>query len=452
MIKTMNYQEAAQYLESFIDYERLENLNYKESFKLERIQAFLGQLDNPQESLRCIHIAGSKGKGSTAAFISYILKESCFKVGLYTSPHLSTFRERIRILEPGQNNGEVFEGLISKKDLIRYVEELFPVIEKFEKTSEFAPLTFFEVYTAFALLYFKEKKVDFAVLETGLGGRLDATNVVNPLVCVISPISFEHMYLLGSTLEAIAFEKTGIIKRAGQLVVSAPQEKEVDLVIEDRCAEFDAELYKVGADINFKERDCNQEYQMFDIEGLQDTYDKLKINLLGSHQLINAATAIGTVELLRNFDIIISEDEIRRGLEKTYWPGRFEIVKKEPFIVLDGAQNVASAKALILVFNKVFGSTDKILVLGICKDKDIEGVCSVLGDFADKIILTKTDNPRAADPNTLSKFIKKDKIISVTSNVTEAMNLAKDIAKRQTAILVAGSLYLVGEARKLCLN
>ena len=214
----MTYPETTRYLESFINYEKIPAYPYKESLKLERIKNFLAAIDNPQNALKCIHIAGTKGKGSTCAFVAYILRAAGYKVGLYTSPHLSDFRERIRILSYQSSAFSSqpvvdFEGMISKNELTGLVEKLKPEIEKYNKNSKYGPLSFFEVYTTLAFIYFKEKKVDFAVLETGLGGRLDATNVVEPLVAAITPISYEHTQKLGVTLREIAAEKAGIIKR-----------------------------------------------------------------------------------------------------------------------------------------------------------------------------------------------------------------------------------------------
>ncbi|MBL7131423.1 MAG: bifunctional folylpolyglutamate synthase/dihydrofolate synthase [Candidatus Omnitrophica bacterium] len=465
----MHFKEAIGYLESFPDYERIANYPYKKSFDLDRVRSFLETLDNPHRDLRCIHIAGTKGKGSTAAFVAYILREAGFKVGLYTSPHLNSFRERIRILgqklsafaealspsasadahRSSKRRWADFEGMVSEENLSIYTDKIRSCVKKFSANSEFSPLTFFEVYTALALLYFKEKDVDFAVLETGLGGRLDATNVVDPLVCGITQISLEHTQLLGHTLEQIAAEKVGIIKQKGQIVVSSPQEKQADRVIQRRCDEYQAKLYRVGKDINFIEGSFNQEHQVFDAEGLFNKYANLKIKLLGRHQLVNATTAIGIIELMRNFNINISKEKIREGLEATIWPGRFEIINKAPYIVLDGAQNIASVNALKETLNRIFGSKNKVLVLGISKDKDIEGMCRILGDISDRVILTQADNPRAADPNILHSFIKRDKIIGITSSVKEAIDLVKKNVKKEDIIVVTGSLFLVGEARKI---
>ena len=274
----MAYPETKRYLESLANYEKYKSYPYEESLDPERIKGFLDVLGDPQRGLRCIHIAGTKGKGSTAVFIAYILREAGFRVGLYTSPHLSDFRERIRILEPyragvqehppawfdfahpgppGAGKGARaqaldFEGMISRQSLSRLVKKLKPAIHRYNRNSKYGPLTFFEVYTAIAFLYFKERRSGFAVLEAGLGGRLDATNAARASVCAITPVSYEHTQLLGSTLAKIAAEKAGIIKDPDSVVVSAPQEGEAAQVIRRRCGRIGAKLYEVGRDIKLK--------------------------------------------------------------------------------------------------------------------------------------------------------------------------------------------------------
>ncbi|MDD5027141.1 MAG: Mur ligase family protein, partial [Candidatus Omnitrophica bacterium] len=297
----MSYPEAIRYLESLSNYEIISQYPYQEVFKLERIQAFLGLIANPESSLRCIHVAGSKGKGSTCAFLTYILREAGFRTGLYTSPHLADFRERIRILLPGPKSLKShteFEGMISRARLAQLVSRLKPFIEKYNRTSKFGPLTFFEVYTVLAFLYFQEEKVDFAVLETGLGGRLDATNVVTPLVSVITPISYEHTDKLGRTLKKIAAEKAGIIKGRNSVVISAVQKKEALAVIRDKCRKKGAELFVTGKNITFR-----GSAKRFTVRGLYADYNDLKIRLCGSHQLENACIALAAIESLRRHNI-----------------------------------------------------------------------------------------------------------------------------------------------------
>lgn len=457
----MDYQKTIAYLEAFINYEKVSAYYYKESLKLERMKGFLRVIGNPQDSLRCIHVAGSKGKGSTCAFIAYILREAGFKTGLYTSPHLSDFRERIRILrqrkQGHENTRTDFEGMISKRDLTAFTEKLKSKIDKYSKFSQYGPLSFFEVYTALAFVYFRDKKTDFVVLETGLGGRLDATNTAESLVSVLTPISYEHRDKLGNTLRAIAGEKAGIIKSRSLIVISAPQKKEAIQVIRNKCRETGAKLYEIGKDVvpivspfikgGTKER--------FSVKGIFGAYPGLKINLIGRHQVVNAVTAVAAVEALQLKGVDISVDSINRGLYNTLWPGRCEIISKKPWVVLDGAQNAASAEVLRKAVTRSLIYARLILILGMSNDKDIKGVCSRLCDLADKIILTQADNPRAANADMIEEKIvsarnlKPRTAIMKTGNVREALNLAKKNAGEKDLILIAGSLFVVGEARQL---
>ena len=418
----MAYLQALKYLNSFIDYEKLNNYAYNKAFGLERVKALLAALGNPQDDLRCIHVAGTKGKGSTCAFIAYALCECGYKVGLYTSPHLSDFRERIRILSKkskvkSQKSCKDFEGMISKQDLARLVEQIMAI-----PTYEVGMVTFFEIYTALAFLYFKEKDVDFAVFETGLGGRLDATNAVNPLVSVITPISLEHTQYLGNTLRKIAAEKAGIIKAQSVKrkvqslrVVIAPQRREVLEVIRKKCKQTGARLYEVK---NYKRR---------------------KLRLLGEHQQMNAEVAANAVEGL------CSRKGIENGLKNTIWPGRCEVVHRKPLVVLDGAQNVASVQALKKTIRDNFRYKRLILVFGVSADKDIKGMAKELRGFSDEVVLTKSINPRAANPKDLVKYFTAAR---VTDNTKEAKKMAESLTGKEDLILVTGSLFVVGEVRR----
>ncbi|MCX5714823.1 MAG: bifunctional folylpolyglutamate synthase/dihydrofolate synthase [Candidatus Omnitrophica bacterium] len=428
----MTYPQAIQYLESFINYERLVDWPYKQSFQLDGFKAFLETIGNPQDSLHCIHIAGSKGKGSTCAFIAYILREAGFKVGLYTSPHLYDFRERIRVLTRDSVCSD-FSGMVAKKRLASLVQRVRPAIEKHNKISKYGPLSFFEVYTALAFIYFKEEKVDFAVLETGLGGRLDATNTQEALVSVITPISYEHTHLLGNTLREIARQKAGIIKNRESIVITAPQEKQVLAVIRDRCKKVGAQIFEVGKDIKILRP------------------QNFRIRLVGRHQLINATVAKGAVEALGNFGFNVEAGLIRKGLYNTVWPGRCEVVSRQPLIVLDGAQNAASSSVLKKAITQNFKYNKLILVLGVSQDKDIAGICNELYSLAGEIILTRSNNPRAASVENIQKLV--DSPVTKTKDVKQALSLAKLKAGPKDLILVTGSLFVVGEARKLiCVN
>jgi len=439
----MTYPAAVRYLDCLANYEKNTNYSYKETLKLARIQDFLSVIGNPQESLRVIHISGTKGKGSTCAFAAYILREAGFCVGLYTSPHLNDFRERIRILWPVVSRARTakdFEGQISKRELSCLVKELKPAVNKYNRHCRYGPLSFFEVYTAIAFLYFKRRQVDFVVLETGMGGRLDATNASDSLVSGITPVSFEHVQKLGSTLAKIAGEKAGIIKNKGTIVISAAQNQEAEKVIHKRCKRFRASLYEVGKQIKyFKGK------QSFTIKGLRKVYKNLRLSLLGEHQIANASLAVGLVEGLSFYGFNIGAQAIRKGLYNTAWPGRCEVIARNPLVVLDGAQNLASAGVLRSATEDNFKYRKLILVLGISDDKDIPGICRTLNPLADEIILTRAATRRATDPKRMSGYFKRK--LYLTQSVKEAKLLAGRIAHKEDLILVTGSLFVVGEFR-----
>jgi len=432
----MNYRKAIDYLNSFINYERKKRFAYNE-FRLKRVKRILKLLGDPHEGIKAIHIAGTKGKGSTAVFISSILRVAGFKIGLYTSPHLHDFRERIKV------NGRS----INKKDLVSLTRHLKGVIDRYINKNKDLP-TFFEVYTILAFCYFRLKRIDLMVIEAGLGGRLDATNVIKPLVCVITPISYEHMDKLGRTLSKISQEKAGIIKR-GTIVISATQPKTVLDVIKETARKKRARLYIVGKDILFETNKINAEYQLFTVQGIFARYCRLKTFLLGKHQLINAASGIGTVEALRFYNININSSAIKKGINKARWAGRMEKVSERPLIILDGAQNKASALALKSAIQTIFNYKRLILVLGIFRDKDIKGICSELERISDRIILTQTAHPRAASVAYLKRFISNGKVVHTRENLRDAIELALRKAKNEDLILVTGSLFTVGEARAI---
>lgn len=439
----MTYEEALQYLDSFINYEKVDSYNYRSLLKLKRMRRLAALLGDPQRAAPAVHVAGTKGKGSTAAYIYSILKAVNFKVGLYTSPHLMSFRERIRINSPSD------DCLISEEGLSRILNKIKNVIEPFMKDDR---PSFFEVCTILACLYFEEKNIDFAVYEVGLGGRLDATNIIEPLVCAITPLSYEHTDKLGNTLEEIAAEKCGIIK-SGSICVSAPQEKEASKVIEDTCRTRHSKLVFVGKDINFEEIRSNDEEEIFSVSGIYGKYSPLNSRLIGSHQMVNAAVAIGVIEALISRGITIPVDAIKSGIEDAKWEGRLEIVNRKPYLVLDGAQNKASAYALAGAIKKIFKYKKLILVLGVSKDKDVKGMLEELLPICDSLILTKSKVlARALEPAKIKEFVDvvkhNVKDIILTSNVEDALNKALFNAGQDDLILVTGSLFVVGEAKE----
>jgi dihydrofolate synthase/folylpolyglutamate synthase len=468
----MDYEKALRYLESF--------QRFGIKLGLRNIRKLLKLLGNPEKRLKVIHIGGTNGKGSVGAFLFYILKEAGYKVGLYTSPHLIDFRERIRI-----NN-----RLISKKELARLTQVISNKLQvtsnnlegklktqnsKLKRNNQDqgssiqdpdCQPTFFEVATAIALKYFAEQRVDFAILEVGMGGRLDATNITRPLVSIITNVDFEHTEHLGKSLKRIAYEKCGIIKR-GIPVVTAENKKGALRVIEEICRRKKARLYRVGKEIRIDPRSsildpCLIQHpgssiqhlrnQEFNYQGIYSRYKNLKISLLGKHQLLNAACAVGAVGLLRP-RVKITKGQIRKGLAKTTWPGRLEIIPitdhRSPFtVVLDGAHNVAGAKALKEAMSQYFDYKDLILVIGILTDKDIKGILPRLAPLASRIIITKPQSPRAAEPEEIAKIAKKySNSIVIKEKVSQALKCALSCATRRDIVLITGSLYTVGEAK-----
>jgi len=439
----MTYEEALKYLDSFIDYERRVSFDYSVVMKLSRMQALLDGLGNPQHNFRSIHIAGTKGKGSTCAFVYSILKAGGIKAGLYTSPHLIEFKERIRISYPSDRT-------IDEKEMAALVGRIKTFLDRFSKTSKFGPPSFFEVYTALAFLFFSIKKVDIAVIETGMGGRLDATNTLEPLVIGITPISLDHTDKLGKTLEAISKEKCGIIKE-NSVVVSSEQEPPVLACIRKTAAEKKAKLYTVGAhsaqDISYEPLTSSSEEQTFNVRGIYGDYALLTTPLLGKHQAANAATAIGIVESLRTHGIAICSHDITSGVRNVNWPGRIQVARKNPWVILDGAQNEASARALKDAIRSIFPYRKLYLVFGVSYGKDIKGLGDNLFPLANRIFFTRAGTPRAVPPEKIRKnFSEYEKTSIATFNVREAVELACRQAETQDLILVTGSLFVVGEA------
>jgi dihydrofolate synthase/folylpolyglutamate synthase len=439
-----NYSEALAYLNQFISYERTQPAHYSpETLSLDRVNQLLERLGRPDRSFRSIHIAGTKGKGSTAAMIESSLRAAGYRTGLYTSPHLHTFRERIRI--DNEN--------ITQEDFAASVDTLEPHITAVEG------LTWFEIVTAQAFTQFAKSKIDVAVLEVGLGGRFDATNVVTPIVSVITSLSLDHMNLLGNTLEQIAFEKAGIIKPRVP-IVSAPQRLEAFDVIRRVARLRAAPLTLVGRDVIFERLSASLEGQGFQIvdvpagispSGRDADHDPpractFKIPLLGSHQIANAAVAITALRIANEHGLLIGDDAIRRGLFNVKWPGRLEIVNREPLVVVDGAHNGDSAQKLATALPEVFGIDDWTVIIGISADKDLSTILDALVPIASHIIVTRAHNVRAADVESLAALVSdRGQQPIVTSNVDEAIVIA---LRHPSPIIITGSLFTVADARE----
>ncbi len=405
---------------------------------LERITSLLNTLGNPQDTLNAIHVAGTNGKGSVCNYISSILQKAGYRVGVYLSPHLQRFSERIVI-----NNKE-----ISVHDLTVLVEHIRPFVEEMQKKNQ-TP-TFFEIVTAIAFLYFKEQKVDYTVVEVGLGGRLDATNVVSPLVCVITDISLEHTDVLGKKINEIAFEKAGIIKKNVPVVTAA--KKDAQIVIQTMAKEKNASLTIVEKS-QIKRLTSTMSSQEFSINGHFKEYI-VKTSLLGEFQGENIALSIAAIEQLQMNGVYITDADIADGISAAFNPGRMEIISEQPMILLDGAHNPGGMKMLATSLKNDFTYSQLILVLGIFKDKDIKTMLSTIIPFADIVIATQSKSPRACEPTTLATLIKDQvfkKPVHIEPSLTQAIKTAKHLAKKDDIICITGSLFTVGEARSYLL-
>jgi len=452
----MNYSQAEEYLNSFINYENIPGISYaSHDYSLKHVEEFLHRIGDPHLAARTVHIAGTKGKGSVAAMIAQVLSTSGYRTGLYTSPHLHTLRERIRVDGRLISQSEfaslmtelklyfdsVNAAVVSQSNNVIASEAWQPHREGEASQS----LTYFEALTALAFAYFSKKKVDFQVLEVGLGGRLDATNVTKPEACVITPISLDHTEILGDSLDKIAHEKAGIIK-PGSLVVSSPQEKEASQVINDVCRQQGASLVQVGKDVTWHKIADDLHQQSFMVKGKTGTH-QLTIPLLGDYQLENAATAIATLEVLATSDFHISAEDIARGLAQVKWPGRFQIINYEPIVVVDGAHNVASIRRLVENIKAYFNYDQVFLILGISCDKDIPGIVKELVSLSPQVIVTRSTHPRAASPSILAaEFAKWGIKPGVADSVAKGLPQALSTAKEKDLVCVTGSLFVVAEA------
>jgi len=353
----VDYQQAIDYLSSYTDYEVVPRLAHNAAnYDLRRVEELLSQLGNPHLKARSVHIAGTNGKGSVAAMIASVLAASGYATGLYTSPHLHTWRERIRV------DGE----LISEVELTNLVERLKPEVEAVNQKATYGRLTTFELLTALAFAYFAANGVDFQVLEVGMGGKFDATNVISPEVGVITSISLDHTEVLGGSLAEIAAEKAGIIK-PGSVVVTSPQPDEAAQVIGESCLSCGAPLVRVGSEVTWRSLGSGLGQQRLRVAGRLGSYE-LFIPLLGQHQLANAATAVAALEVLVEKGFNISPGSITNGLARVSWPGRLQIVNRHPFIVVDGAHNPEAARRLRESLEQYFNFNRAILVIGTSDD------------------------------------------------------------------------------------
>ena len=400
---------------------------------LERMNLLLEYLDNPEQDLDIIHIAGTNGKGSTSALLTSIYKEAGYKVGTYNSPEIVKFNERMRI------NDEY----ISDERLAELVRQIKPVVEKVD--SDVGHPTFFEVVTAVAILYFAQENVDLAILEVGMGGLLDATNVGQSLISVITNVSLDHTDYLGDTLSEITAEKGGIIKE-GQAVITAATKREVKKKLAEIAVEKEADLINIYDYFLWEKKESTAMVQNLEISGLRDNYQGLKLPLLGEYQVLNTVTAVAVVEILYN-SYPVSASFIEQGISEVNWPGRMEVVAQNPTVILDGAHNKAGAHQLRLELEKL-DYERLIIVLSILGDKDYQGIIDELMQVTDKVILTENQNPRAAKISELKKYVQNYEVeISEEQKLGVAAQSAVAEANQNDVVLIGGSLYTVGEVR-----
>ncbi|MCK4912722.1 MAG: bifunctional folylpolyglutamate synthase/dihydrofolate synthase [Candidatus Omnitrophica bacterium] len=437
------YRKAKDYLDSFLNYELVSHFPYQHVIKLERMYLLLQHLKIPYQNLRVIHIAGTKGKGSTAHFLVSLLAASGFKTGLFTSPHFFDFRERIKIVK--NSKSKVQSNLISKSDFIKIVERFQSDLKNLKISQELGQVTFFEIITAVAFKYFIEERVDFVVLETGLGGRLDSTNVVNPLISIITHIGYDHTDKLGKKLSEIANEKAGIIKKNIPLV-SSSQRTAALRVIKNKSRAANAPLFLLKRDFEIKNIRFKQEYTLFNFKFNDFILRDLKINLKGEHPVENASLALATLFLLERKGLINKKIEYSRGLRVLDLPGRFEVVSKSPLIVLDIAHNLSSFTVLGNSLKRYFPRRKIILIFACAQDKDAKKMIKKI-DYS-YLILTGFSSPRSRNPEEIRRIIK-DKNVCLTKNIAEALREAKNKYQDKGVIVISGSLFLVSEAKKL---
>ncbi|MFC1991266.1 bifunctional folylpolyglutamate synthase/dihydrofolate synthase [Chloroflexota bacterium] len=429
------YQEALDYIYSFIDYETQPRPRDAVHYDLRRMYELLSRLGNPHLKARTVHVAGSKGKGSVAVMLASALTASGYATGLYTSPHLLIFNERLRV------DGK----LISDQEVVDLVDKLKPEVEAVNEKATYGRLTTFEVITVLGFAYFELKGVDFQVIEVGLGGRLDATNVVQPEVCIITSISLEHTEVLGNTLTEIATEKAGIIK-PGSVAVISPQADEVNKVIEDACRDSRVELIKVGSDVTWQSLDFDTNRQSLKVKGRLDSYE-LSIPLLGQYQLDNATTAVAALEILGKKGFNVSRDSITVGLAQVNWPGRLQVLNHRPLLVVDGAHNPDSAHKLRQALEYYFDFNKAILIIGFSADKNIDGIISELLPLFDKVIATQSIHPRAMPTASVVAELRRQGVeAQATDDISIALPLALTMAGETDLICVTGSLFVVAGA------
>jgi dihydrofolate synthase/folylpolyglutamate synthase len=433
-------KQGLEYLFSRTDYEKQSRLRYNvTTFSLDRMEKLLSLLGNPHKKLVTAHIAGTKGKGSTATMLARMLEANGYNVGLYTSPHVVDLHERIAI--NGKN--------ISDSELLGLINRIYAPVEKMAKDN--SP-TFFELFTAMAFMYFVDKKVDIAVIETGLGGRLDSTNVIEPAVVGITSISIDHQNLLGSTIDSIAREKAGVIKK-GIPVVSVPQDPAAMKELKRAATAVKAPFMVTGKDIDFSYRfESSREHgphTRICLTTPTSKFEHLKVPLPGEHQAINCGLAIAMLDMLKAGGYKIDDAKAIEGLKDIKMPGRMEIINHDPRILIDAAHNAASIKALIAAIGQHIPYDSMVVIFGCGQDKDVKGMLEQLQYGADKVIFTRSNSPKAMYPQDLADMYTEicGKMCQTAMSLNEALRIASSAIGRGDLICITGSFYLVGQAK-----
>lgn len=434
------YSKALRFLIGLSDYERMRIVRYtSQNFDLDRMRTLLRKMGNPQDHFRSVHVAGTKGKGSTCAMIAAMLEGNGYKVGLYTSPHFTDIRERIQI------NGQ----MIPQQDFARLVKQVMPLVNHARPTP-----SYFDVLTAVAFKWFAEQKVAIAVVETGLGGRLDSTNVLKPEVTAITNISKDHMAQLGNTLEKIAEEKAGIFKK-GIPAVTVMQPPEVEAVLTRVATKVGAQLDITGKSIEFSYRFESSRmlgpHNRVCLTTPNTKFEHLAVPLLGEHQAMNCGLALAVVDRLKQRGFDLNDQRSMEGLAKTTLPGRMEMLCENPRVLVDGAHNAASVDAMMRAIGQHIPYDSMVVIFGCCADKDVAGMLERITSGADKVIFTKVNNVRTADPEELAaRYVELyGKMAQVAPSLSAALEIANRAVTKEDLICITGSFYLVGEAKKL---
>lgn len=438
----MNYAEALSKLLGLTDLERVASHGpHIRRYDLGRMRAFLEELGNPHLKTPTVHITGTKGKGSTAATIASVLAAQGYTPGLFTSPHLHTFRERIQ-----------FDGQpVSEPEFASLVACTWPAMEAVNAEGSYGPITTFEVLTAMAFVHFYQRRAGFQVIEVGLGGRLDSTNLVQPQVCVFTSVSLDHTHVLGDTVELIARDKAGIIK-PGAVVVTSPQEPGVMRILEGACREQGVTLVSVRGECKWVREAWDLGGQTFVVSAPWGEFH-LRTPLLGEHQLENAATALVTLQVLNNLGFTISRDSLDRGFRSVCWPGRLEVLSREPLVVADGAHNPYSAGKLRRALREYFSFDRLVYVVGLSADKNVLGIIQELAQGAAMAVVTRSRHPRAAALGVLADGFRQ---VGVEAREVEGVDAALRYALSQVGagdlVVVTGSLFVAAEAREAMLG